>query len=147
MFPLDIDGVNKEYADKEALYIEKGYSSSHFSLIFYNIYTKAYCPDDIKDVSKQIDYLIADCDFFKNRNKKKLDDFSTMLKHLNRIAMESKLQISVDVNLLGDNVHINIFSTNSHIGKELLPLLAYALTKSDGIYYSSFGIDFFFSFE
>ena len=135
MFPSDISKTNKEYAN------------TYSALIFYNNYTETSCPEDIKDVSKQIDYLIADYDFFKDKNKKKLDIFTKMFKYLNRIAMETKSQIYADIDPLGDIVHFNLFSINACVDEELLTLLAYAITKSDNIHYSSCGIDFFFSFE
>ena len=147
MFPIKIEKINEEYADKETLNEEKGYSSDHYSLIFYNNYNEEYSPEDIKDVSRQIDHLIESCDFFKNRNKKLVDTFKNILISLNNIVIDALGSIYAEVDLLGDEAHIEIFSKKMIIKKEFLPMFSYAVSNSESIFFSRGSLDFHYSFE
>ena len=124
--------------------MDNSVKSGKYETLFYNEYFDFYDEEDIKNVSRQIDFAVAGYQDFKKYRHSEVLLVTKIINNFNLIAIENGVTISVDV--MGDIICISLVGNTVNISGKFFTLFKDSLNCCDDFLYSSDSITVYYTF-
>ena len=97
----------------------------------------------IKVLHKYLDYMVSNCNFFKEKDSISLDRMCQAINKLNLLAIKMSAVISVTMNFYASNALIRIHAFPLEINNSDMPLYTQAISFCDAIRVEDRKLEFF----
>ena len=148
MLETYVEQVNDAYQDGN--FLRKSYDEFEFCPedLFSGEYADSHITmEDLTTDLAMIGDIVEECTFFKNKDKKKVERVTFILRALTAFAAKNSANVLVYVDFADDSVHIDISAEAFMLSGPLLGVFGYVLIDCTDVLFCDNSIIFSYSFS